>query len=125
MGLWEGDAAQALFVDAPQVPSSGTPTCPYHPMFLSRSAPADALAFLEVAEHSVVFFAGMVHQLEVTKDGALDEGEAINFTISCVAPPLPPRPVHHVVALVQHCPSLAQPQVHAWQGLVHPPTVRL
>ena len=61
MGLWEGDAAQALFTDAPKVPSLAPPTCPYHPTFLSRSAPTDVLAVLEVAEHSVLFFAGLVH----------------------------------------------------------------
>ena len=56
MGLWEGDAAPALCADAPGVPSSGHPTCPYHPTFLSRSAPADDQAVLEVGEHSVLFF---------------------------------------------------------------------
>ena len=44
VGLWEGDAAQALFADAPEVPSSGPPMCPYHPTFLSRSPPAAVLA---------------------------------------------------------------------------------
>ena len=59
--LWEGDAVRALFADAPEAPSSGPPTCPYHPTFLSRSAPADVVAVLEVAEHLVLFFAGLVH----------------------------------------------------------------
>ena len=90
VGLWEGDAAEALFADAPEAPSSGPPTRPYHPTFLSRSAPADVLAVLEVAEHSVLFFAGLVHQLEVTKDGQVDESEAIHFAISGVAPAPPP-----------------------------------
>ena len=122
MGLWEEDAPQALFADAAKVPSSGPPTCPYHPTFLSLSAPADALAVLEVAEHSVLFFAGMVHQLEVTKDGTVDEGEEINFAVSGVAPP--PRPAHDAMALGEHRPSLAKAQVHACQGLVHPLHVR-
>ena len=45
---------------------------------------------LKMAEHSVLFFAAMMHHLEVTKDGTVDEGEAINFAISGVAPPPPP-----------------------------------
>ena len=73
----------------PRRPPPRAPTTP--PTFLSCFAPADVLAMLEVAEHSVLFFAGLVHQLEVTKDGTVDEGEAINFAISGIAPP-PPRP---------------------------------
>ena len=47
---------------------------------------------LEVAEHSVLFLADLVHQLEVTKDGTVREGEAINLAISGGAPPSgPPR----------------------------------
>ena len=88
VGLWERDAAQALFADAPEVPSSPPPpTCPYHRIFLWRPATADAVAVVEVAEHSVLFFAGMVRQMEVTEDGTVDEGEAINFATSGVPPP--------------------------------------
>ena len=43
------------------MPSLGPPTWPYHPTFLSPSAPADVLAMLEVAEHSLLFFVGLVH----------------------------------------------------------------
>ena len=28
VGLWKGDASEALFADAPEVPSSGPSTCP-------------------------------------------------------------------------------------------------
>ena len=72
----------------PEAPSSPPhpPRCPYHPTFLSRSALADVLAVSKVAERLVLFFSGLVHQLEVTKD----EGEAIHFAISGVAPPPPP-----------------------------------
>ena len=122
VGLGEGDAAQALFADAPKVPSLGPRTCPYHPTFPSRSAPADILAVLKVAEHSVLFFASLVHQLEVTKDGTANEEEAINFAISGVAPP---RPAHHTVAPVEHRPSVAKPQVHACRGMVHLLLVRV
>ena len=48
VGLWEGDAAQALFADAPEAVPAGLPTCPYHPTFLFRSAPATDLAVMEV-----------------------------------------------------------------------------
>ena len=63
VGLWEGGVAQALFADASEaVPANPTPN-PYHPTFLSRCAPATDLAVMEVAEHSVLFFVGLVHPL--------------------------------------------------------------
>ena len=101
--MWEGDAAQALFAGAPEVPSSSPTTCPYHPTLFSRSALVDVLSVLEVAEHSVLFFAGMVHQLNVTKEGTVDEGEVINFAISGVLPP--PRQAHQL----WHLGDSAQP----------------
>ena len=78
------------FRGRPQGDLSAPPTCPYHPTFLSRSAPADVLAVMEVAEHSVPFFAGIVHELEVTKEGYVDAEEEIHFAISGFAPPPPP-----------------------------------
>ena len=117
MGLWEGDAAQAHFADVPEVALSGPPTCPYHPTFLSRSAPADVLAVMEVAEQSVLFFVGPVHHLEFTKGDNVDAEQEIHFAISIVAPT---PPAHHTVAPGEHRPSVAQPQVHARWGLVDP-----
>ena len=35
VGLWEGDAAQALFADPPEWVVAGSPTCCFHPNFLS------------------------------------------------------------------------------------------
>ena len=121
MALWEGDAAQDLFADATEVASYGPPTCPYNPSFFLRCGPADVLAVIEVAEHLVLFFAGLVSRIEVTKDGNVDEGEEIHFAISGVAPP---GPVHHAVAPGEHRPSVAQPQVHVRRGLVHHLPVR-
>ena len=43
VGLWEGDVADGMFADAPEVP-----------VFLTRSALADARDVLGVAEHSVL-----------------------------------------------------------------------
>ena len=63
VGLWEWDAAQATFADAPEAATSGPPSCPFHPTFLSCFASADVLAVLEVAEHSVLFSAGLVRRL--------------------------------------------------------------
>ena len=92
VGLWERDAAQALFTDAPEVAPSAPPTFPYHGTFLSRCAPADVLAVMEVAEHLVLFFAGLVHQLEVTKEGSVYAEQKIHFAISSFAPPPPCGP---------------------------------
>ena len=82
------------------------PTCPYHPTFLSWSAAANAAAVLEVGEHSVLFFIGVVHPLEVTKEASVDEAAYINFAISGVAPPPPPiRPttLGHVANTTPDC----------------------
>ena len=48
VGLWEGGVAEALFADAPEAVPASPPTCPFHPTFLSRSAPASDLAVIEV-----------------------------------------------------------------------------
>ena len=46
VGLWEGGAAQALFANAPEAVQVGLPTCPFHPIFLSRSALSSNLAVM-------------------------------------------------------------------------------
>ena len=43
------------------------PTCPFHPTFLSRPAPASDLAVIEVGEQCTLFFVGSVHQQQVCK----------------------------------------------------------
>ena len=88
VGLWEGDAAQALF-DPPKAVPPPPPTCPYHATVISRSAPATDLAVMEVAEHLVLFFVGDVHRIEITKGDNVDAESEIHFTISGVAPPPP------------------------------------
>ena len=67
VGLLEGDAAQALFADPPESVPAGPPTCPFHPTFLSRSAPASDLAVIEVGEQCMLFSVGSVRQIEVCK----------------------------------------------------------
>ena len=37
VGLWEGEAAQALYAEPPQTLPEGPPTCPFHPTFISRT----------------------------------------------------------------------------------------
>ena len=101
------DAAQASFVDVPQGASSDRPTCPYHPSFISRSAPADTPTALKVGEHPMVFFLGMFHQLEVVKDGTEDKAGIFNFAIPSVAPPPPPRRLpRNPAALGAHGPRI-------------------
>ena len=117
MGLWEGDAAQALFADAPEVVSAGPPTCPYHPTFLSRSAPATYLAVMEVAEHTMLFFFGLVHQIEITKGNNVDAEQEIHFAISGVAPPPPPVRPTTLLHLGNTAPTLRPPKctrTRAW-----------
>ena len=97
VGLWEGGATQALFADAPEAVPAGPPTCPFHPTFLSRSAPSSDLAVMEIAEQSMLFFVGSVHQIKNCKgDNVVAESE-IHFAISGVAPPVQPTTLWHML----------------------------
>ena len=78
MGLWEGGAARALFADVPEAVPAGPPTCPFHPTFLSRSAPRSDLAVMEIAEQSMLFFVGSVHQIETCKRYNVDAESEIH-----------------------------------------------
>ena len=49
VGLWEGEAAQALFADPPETVPAGPPTCPFHPTFISPSASASDMPSLRLA----------------------------------------------------------------------------
>ena len=90
VGLWEGDAAQALFANPPESVPAGPPTCPFHPTFLSRSAPASDLAVIEDGEQCMLFFVGSVHQLEVCKGDNADAESEIHFAMTGIA--LPEQP---------------------------------
>ena len=116
VGLREGDAAQALFAAAPDVAPSGPPTCPCHPTFLARSAPADVLAVMEVAEHSVLFFCWAHEPAEGHQGGQRRCGARDPLRYLRCPPPL--RLAHHAAAYWEHRPSVARPQVHARRGLV-------
>ena len=97
VGSWEGEAAQALFADPPQTLPASPPTCPFHPTFISRSAPASDLAVIEVGPQCMLFFLGSVHQLEVVKGGRCRRG---------VGDPL---------RLVRHCPPrVGRPRCGTW-----------
>ena len=120
VGLWEGHVAKALFADEPKIVPSGPPTCPNHPTFLSRSGPGIDLTIMEVPEHSVVFFVGLVHQFKITSGDNVDAEQEIHFAIAGVAhPPPPPGPPDHAAAPGQHCPSVAEPRGHARWSMVH------
>ena len=100
VGLWEGEAAQALFADPPQMVPAGPPTCPFHPTFISRSAPASDLAVIEVGEQCMLFFVGSVHQLEVCKGDNVDAESEIHFAMTGIAPPARPTTLWHLVNTV-------------------------
>ena len=72
------------------------PTYPYHPTFLSRSAPASDLAVIEVGEQCMLFFVGSVHQVKVCKEDNVDAEPEIHFAMSGVAPPVRPTTLWHV-----------------------------
>ena len=116
--------ATALSADGSTRTGRPRTNCPYHPAFLSHFAPADVLAVLEVAEHSLLFFAGLLHQLEVTKDSTLNEGEAIHSAIKTssvnfvwddglheITKPSTGRPTIPITA------SLRKPGVERWRHL--------
>ena len=96
VGLWAGDAAQALFADPPQTVPAGPPTCPFHPTFLSRPAPASDLAIIEVGEQCMLFFVGSVHQLEGCKGDNADAESEIHFATTGIAPPERPTTLWHL-----------------------------
>ena len=73
------------------------PTCPFHPTFLSRSAPASDLAVIEVGEQCMLFFAGSVHQLEVCKGDNANAESEIHFAMTGIAPPERPNTPWHLV----------------------------
>ena len=100
MGLWEGDAAQALSADPPKSVRAGPPTCPFHPTFISRSAPASDLAVIEVGEQCMLFFMGSVHQLEVCKGDNADAESEIDFAMTGIAPPERLSTLWHLVNMV-------------------------
>ena len=114
VGLWEGGAAQALFADAPEAVPAGPPTCPFHPTFLSRSAPASDLAVIEVGEQCMVFFVGSVHQIEVRKGDNVDAESEIHFATSGVAPPMWPSALWHLVKTVPAWQSPRCSKAGAW-----------
>ena len=103
--LWEGDAAQALFADPPEAVPASPPTCPFHPTFLSRSAPASDLAVIEVGEQCMRFLVGSVHQVEVNKGENLDAESEIHFAMSGVAPPGRPTTLWHLANTAPMCRS--------------------
>ena len=114
VGLWEGEAAQALFADAPQTLPAGPPTCPFHPTFISRSAPAADLAVIEVGPQCMLFFLGSVHQLEVVKGGDVDAESEIHFALSGIAPPGRPTTLWHLVNTVPAWRSPKCARTGAW-----------
>ena len=97
VGFWEGGAAQALFADALEAVSAGPSTCPFHPTFLSRSAPSSNLGVMEIAKQSMLFFVGSVYQIEICKGHNVDAGSEIHFAMSGVAPPMQPTTMWHLV----------------------------
>ena len=97
VGLWEGGASQALFADAPEAVLAGPPTCPFHPTFLSRSAPSSDLAIREIAEQGILFFVGSVHLIKICKGDNVDAESEIHFAMSGVAPPVRPTTLWHLL----------------------------
>ena len=114
VGLWEGGAAQALFADAPDAVPAGVPTCPFHPTFLSRSAPSPDLAVMEIAEQSMLFFVGSVHQIEIRKGDNVDAESEIHFAMSGVAPPVRPTTLWHLLNTAPYWQSPKCTNAGAW-----------
>ena len=91
-GGWEGGFARGVCCPGPlrRRPRGGPgrpppPTCPYHPTFLSRSAPSSDLAVMEIAEQSTLSFVGSLHQMEMRKGDNVDAESQIHFAMSGVA----------------------------------------
>ena len=92
----------------------GPPTCPFHPTFISRSAPASDLAVIEVGEQCRLFFVGSVHQLEVCKGDNVDAESEIHFAMTGIAPPERPTTLWHLVNTVPAWRSPKCAKTGAW-----------
>ena len=77
-------------------PSCPPPFPPFHPTFLSRSAPASDLAVIEVGEQCMLFFVGSVHMLEVCRGDNADAELEIHFAVTGIAPPERPTTLWHL-----------------------------
>ena len=90
---------QDLAAGAPadQTVPAGPPTCPCHPTFIFRSAPASDLAVIEVGEQCMLFLVGSVHHPEVCKGDNVDAESEIHFAMSGIAPPGRPTTLWHLV----------------------------
>ena len=97
VGLWEGGATKALFADAPEAVPAGPPTCPFQPTFLPRCVPSSNLAVMDIAEQSMLFLVGSVHQTEICKGNNVDAESEILFAMSGVVPPVRPTTLWHLL----------------------------
>ena len=117
VGLWEGGAAQAPVADAPEVVPAGPPSCPFHPTFLSRSAPSSGLAVIEVAEQCTFFSLASVHEIEICKRDNVDVESEIHFAMAGVAHPVRPTTLWHLVNIAQRG-GRSDPR-RLWHGQSH------
>ena len=100
--------------DAPEAVPDGPPTCPFRPTFLSRCAPSSDLAVMEIAEPSILFFAGNVHQMEICKGDNVDADSEIHFAMSGVAPPVRPTKLGHLLNAARAWRSPKCTKAGAW-----------
>ena len=98
----------------PQTLPAGPPTCPFHPTFISQSAPASDLAVIEVGPQCMLFFVGSVHHLEVCKGGDVDAESEIHFAMTGIAPPVRPTTFLHLVNTVPAWRSPKCARTGAW-----------
>ena len=98
----------------PQSVPAGPPTCPFHPTFLSPSAPASDLAVIEVGEQCMLFLVGSVHQLEVCKGDNVDAESEIHFAMTGIAPPERRTTLWHLVNTVPAWRSPKCAKTGAW-----------
>ena len=121
-GGWEGGVVGGGSCPGPlrRRPRGGPgrpPTCPFHPTFLSRSAPSSDLAVME----SMLFFVGSLHQIEICKGDNVDAESEIHFAMSDVAPPVRPTTLWH---LLNTAPAWRSPRCTKAGAWARCPTVR-
>ena len=120
LGGWGGGRGVLPRPSSPTPPRRSRPppphAYPYHPTFLSRSAPATDLAVMKIAPHSGLPFWGNMHRIKITKGDYGDAESEIPFAISGVAPP---AAADHAMAPAQHRASVAAPQNARRQGMVN------
>ena len=96
--LWEGGCFRGPLHPRPRSVPAGPPIPPYHPSFLSRSAPASNLAVIGIAKQTVLVFVGSMNHIEIYKGNNVDAELEIHSPCQALPPPVRPTTLWHLLS---------------------------